>query len=125
MVHLIADSVTNTYFSGTWVVIEIIWAILVIAGVWKTFVKAGRPGWGAIIPFYNSYLMIKVAGRPGWWLILLFIPIVNIIIWIIIMLDVAKNFGHGVGYGILLLLFAPIMFLVLGFGSDEYKPVAS
>ena len=38
-------------------------------------------------------------------------------------LDIAENFGHGAGYGILLWLFAPIMFLVLGFGSDVYKPV--
>ena len=56
-----------------------LWIVLVIAGTWKTFVKADKPGWGAIIPFYNTYLMIKVAGRPGWWLILFFIPIVNII----------------------------------------------
>ena len=25
--------------------------VLVIAGWWKMFVKAGHPGWGAIIPF--------------------------------------------------------------------------
>ena len=79
------------------------------------------PGWGAIIPFYNSYLLIKVAGRPGWWLILYFIPFVNIIIHIIVCIDVAKNFGHGAGYGILLWLFPFIMFLVLGFGSDQYQ----
>ena len=51
-------------------VIYVIFIVLVIAGLWKTFVKAGEPGWGAIIPFYNIYLIIKVAGRPGWWLIL-------------------------------------------------------
>ncbi|MEI6724978.1 MAG: DUF5684 domain-containing protein, partial [Actinomycetes bacterium] len=72
----LADSTTTVYLSGTWVIVEIILLVLVIAGMWMTFVKAGRPGWGAIIPFYNTYLMIKVAGRPGWWLILYFIPIV-------------------------------------------------
>ena len=119
----IASSFTDTFFSGLGWLIYIVWIVLVIAGTWKTFVKAGKPGWGAIIPFYNTYLMIKVAGRPGWWLILFFIPIVNVIMWLIVALGIAENFGHGAGYGILLWLFAPIMFLVLGFGSDQYKPV--
>ena len=113
----------SALFSGMMSIIWIIVAILVIAGLWKTFVKAGHPGWGAIIPIYNIYLMIKVAGRPGWWLILYFIPIVNVIILIIVSIDIAKNFGHGAGYGVLLWLFAPIMYLVLGFGSDRYQPV--
>jgi hypothetical protein len=113
----------SALFSGVWMIVWIIVAILVIAGLWKTFVKAGHPGWGAIIPIYNTYLMIKVAGRPGWWLILYFIPFVNLIILIIVSIDVARNFGHGTGFGILLWLFAPIMYLVLGFGSSQYKPV--
>jgi len=119
----LADSTTTVYLSGTWVIVEIILLVLVIAGMWMTFVKAGRPGWGAIIPFYNIYLMIKIAGRPGWWLILYFIPIVNLIIWIIVALDIAKNFGHGAGFGILLIFFPMIMYLVLGFGSSEYHAV--
>ena len=123
--NALADSTTTVYLSGTWVIVYLIFLVLVIAGLWMTFAKAGRPGWGAIIPFYNAYLMIKVAGRPGWWLILYFIPIVNLIIWIIVALDVAKNFGHGAGFGILLILFPEIMFLVLGFGSSEYRPVTA
>ncbi|MEI6727168.1 MAG: DUF5684 domain-containing protein, partial [Actinomycetes bacterium] len=66
-----------------------------------------------------------VAGRPGWWLILYFIPIVNLIIYIIVALDIAKNFGHGAGFGILLIFFPEIMYLVLGFGSSEYHAVAA
>jgi hypothetical protein len=38
-------------------------------------------------------------------------------------LDVARNVGHGGGFGVLLWLFAPIMYLVLGFGSSQYRPV--
>lgn len=119
------DSWTSALFGGTWLILEIIWIVLVIAGMWKTFVKADKPGWGAIIPFYNAYLMIKIAGRPGWWLILFFIPFVNIVMVLIVSLDIAKNFGHGAGFGILLWLFAPIMYLVLGFGSSEYRPVTT
>ena len=39
--------------------------IFVIAGMWKTFVKAGEPGWAAIVPIYNAIVMLKIAGRPG------------------------------------------------------------
>ena len=39
----------------------------VIAGMWKVFTKAGKPGWAAIVPFYNTYTMLEIAGRPGWW----------------------------------------------------------
>lgn len=96
--------------------------VLEIAGWWMVFTKARRPGWGAIIPFYNVYLMCKVAGRPGWWLILFFIPLVNIVIAIIVGIDIAKNFaksaGFDVGLAILGFIFAPI----LGFGDSAYSP---
>ena len=113
----------NTFFSGAYSVLYIIFIVLVLIGGWKMFVKAGRPGWGIIIPFYNVYLLCKIGGRPGWWLILFFIPIVNIIMWLIVALGIAENFGHGAGYGILVWLFPPIMYLVLGFGGDTYRNV--
>jgi len=108
---------------GTMLIVEIAWIVLVVVGYWRMFVKAGKPGWGAIIPFYNLYLFIKVGGRPGWWLILYFIPIVNIIIDLIVSIDVSKNFGHGAGFGIGVWLLKPIFVLILGFGGDDYKPV--
>lgn len=111
------------YYSGTYLILELALLILVWAGLWTTFAKADKPGWGAIIPIYNIYLLCKVAGRPGWWVILFFIPFVNIVIHIIVAIDVSKNFGHGVGYGILIWLFPMIMYLILGFGSSEYRPV--
>ena len=64
--------------------------ILLIAAIWKVFSKAGQPGWAAIIPIYNIYVMCKVAGRPGWWLLLMLIPFVNIIIAIILNVDIAN-----------------------------------
>jgi hypothetical protein len=95
--------------------------IFEIAAYWKVFEKAGRPGWGAIIPIYNVYLLLKVAGRPGWWLILYIIPLVNIVIHIIVSLDVARNFGKGGGFGFFMIfLLAPIGIPILGFGGAQY-----
>jgi hypothetical protein len=103
-----------------------VFAILMIAALWKVFTKAGQPGWAAIVPILNTYFLCKIAGRPGWWVILMFIPFVNLIIWIILCIDVAKSFGKGLGFGIGLLLLPIIFFPILGFGSAQYQgPSAS
>ena len=49
------------------------------------------------------------------------IPIVNFIIWIIVAIDLAKSFGHGIGFAIGI-IFLPFIFgLILAFGSDTYQ----
>jgi uncharacterized membrane protein YhaH (DUF805 family) len=93
----------------------------VIVGLWKTFEKAGKPGWGALIPIFNVYLLLKIAGRPGWWLLLTLIPLVNLVIMIIVAIDVAKAFGHGVGYALGLTFFPMVFYPMLGFGQDTSK----
>ena len=95
--------------------------VVVVAGVWKMFEKAGHPGWAAVIPIYNVYVLLKVAGRPGWWLILLFIPLVNVVINIILAIDIAKAFGQGAAFGFFLnFLLGGIGFVILGFGNYRY-----
>ena len=49
------------------------------------------------------------------------IPLVNFIIAIILLIDLAKSFGKGVGFGIGLLLLPFIFFPILGFGSAQYQ----
>jgi hypothetical protein len=100
--------------------------VLVIVGLWKVYAKAGQPGWAAIIPIYNIYILTKIIGRPWWWLLLLFIPFVNFIVTIIMAIDLAKSFGKDAAYGILLLwLFSIIGYLILGFGDAEYQGPAA
>jgi hypothetical protein len=99
--------------------------ILMIAACWKIFTKAGQPGWAAIIPIYNWYILCKIVGRPGWWVILLLIPFVNFIIGIILCIDLAKSFGKGVGFAIGLIVLGVIFFPILGFGSAQYQGPAA
>ncbi len=42
-------------------------AIVVVAlvGMWKVFEKAGKPGWAAIIPIYNTYCLYDMAFGNG------------------------------------------------------------
>lgn len=95
--------------------------IITYAGMWRVFEKAGRPGWAAIIPIYNIYIMAKIGGKPGWWVVLLLIPIVNIIIGIMLYHALAKSFGKGVGYAFGLLFLSFIFFPILGFGDAYYQ----
>lgn len=95
--------------------------IVVIAGCWKVYVKANKPGWACIIPIYNIIVWLEITGRPIWWIILLFIPIVSLVVAIIVSIDLAKSFGKGGGYGIGI-AFLPFIFLpMLGFGDAQYQ----
>jgi len=103
------------------VLFELIIAVLLIAGLWKVFVKAGQPGWASIIPIYNTYILCKIVGKPGWWVILMFIPFLNFIIAIIIMLELAKCFGKGVGFAVGLILLSFVFIPMLGFSDAAYQ----
>ncbi len=95
--------------------------IVVIAGLWKVFVKAGKPGWACLIPIYQFVVMLQIVGRPIWWLILLLIPFVNFVVLIIVSIDMAKSFGKGAGFGIGLAFLSAIFYPILGFGSARYQ----
>ncbi|PHQ78412.1 MAG: signal peptidase I [Phycisphaera sp.] len=99
--------------------------VVVVMGFWKMFKKAGQPGWAAIVPIYNIYVLCKVAGRPGWWLLLMLIPIVGIVISIMVSIDISKSFGKGTGFAIGLILLGFIFYPILGFGKAEYQGPAA
>ena len=94
--------------------------VVAIAGMWKTFEKAGKPGWAAIIPIYNIYIMIEIVGKPSIWLLWCILPCVNIVfsIWLINL--VSKSFGKEEGFTVGLVLLGFIFWPILGFGSAKY-----
>jgi len=106
--------------TATYVVAALI-GIVMIAAIWKVFTKAGKPGWAAIIPIYNTIVLLDVAGKPAWWVILFFIPIVNFVMLILTYLGLAERFGKGGGFAVGLLFLSPIFFPILGFGSAQYR----
>ncbi len=94
--------------------------LVAIAGIWKTFEKAGKPGWAAIVPIYNIIVLLEIVGKPLWWIVLFFIPCINIIAPIIIGIEMAKVFGKDAGYGIGLGLLPFIFYPLLGFSDAQY-----
>ena len=94
--------------------------IAFLAGMWKMFEKAGKPGWAAIIPIYNLVVLVEITGRPIWWAVLLLIPCVQLIFFLIVSIDLAKSFGKSELFGIGIWLLGFIFIPILGFGSDRY-----
>ncbi|WP_415382847.1 DUF5684 domain-containing protein [Halosimplex sp. TS25] len=99
--------------------VSMVISLITLAGWWKVFTKAGQPGWAAIIPIYNTYILVcEIADRDVVWLLLsLFIPFAVIIPF----MDVAKAFGKGAGYGLGLFFLGFIFFPLLGFGDAQYR----
>jgi len=119
---LLAQTTYSTSASGNpaFGLIGLVGFVFFVIVYWQIFVKAGEPGWAAIIPIYNYLVILKIVGRPWWWLLLFFIPFVNIILYIIVLVDLAKAYGKGGGFAVGL-LFLPIIFLpILAFGSATY-----
>jgi len=67
--------------------------IIHFLGTWKLYVAAGRKSWEAAIPVYNAIVLMKIIGRPTWWTILLFIPIINLIMFPVIWIETLRSFG--------------------------------
>ena len=102
------------------IILVVAFVVFIIAAMWKVFEKAGQPGWAAIIPIYNIYIMTKIGGKPGIWTLWCLIPIVNyiFIIWLYNM--VSKSFGKDEGFTAGLVLLGIIFWPILGFGSAKY-----
>lgn len=101
-----------------------IFVILVIAW-WRVFERAGYPGWMAIIPILNLYVLCKVARKPGWFVLLFFIPLVNIIMGFVVAFGVAERFRRGAGFAIGLALLPFIFYPILAFGENTAVPQAA
>jgi hypothetical protein len=105
-------------------------AIFAIIAMWRVFVKAGKPGWAAIIPIYNTWLLAEIGGKPNWWGLYPFLGLVPFIGWlaaivvgIVICIGVAQNFGKSQLFGVLGLgIFGFVGFPMLAFGSATYHP---
>lgn len=108
--------------AGVWifVLIALVVVVLELAGLWNVYTKAGEHGWAVLIPFYNYWCMLRIVGRPGWWLVLYFIPIVNFIIFLMVLWDLTKSFSKEPGWFFGLWLLPFVFFPILGFGDSQY-----
>lgn len=110
-------------------------AIVQIIGTWKILEKGGKPGWAALIPFYNQWVLSEMVGVWPYWVLIVLgfslvssVPLVGLVsvavsIYFSVLLNVslARAFGKEDSYAVGLILLAPVFYAILGFGKDEFK----
>lgn len=113
-------SLITLLFSGVYLLVVLVIAVLTLIAYCKIFAKAGEPWWGGIVPFYNMYLMFKIAWGNGWLFLLTFVPIVGVVVQLVAFWKLCVAFGHGVGFYLGLFFLTPIFLMILAFDSSEY-----
>lgn len=124
----------------------VIWAVLVIAGLWKMFTKANEAGWKALIPVYNFYILMKICWQPTmfwaligcnigvclftwlgiyfsftpWLYVALVLMIIAAVIRAVFYYNLSLAYGHGLGFFFGLYFLEPLFMIIIGFGSSKY-----
>jgi hypothetical protein len=114
----------GTAICGFYIVMLVL-VLVMMAGMWKMFIKANKPGWAAIVPIYNIIVLLEIVGRPAWWVVLYIIPVANLVATIMVSIDVAKAYGKGTGTAIGLIFLPYIFYPMLGFGKAQYQGSAN
>ncbi len=94
-----------------WILFILIVQVIHFLGTWKLYVKAGRKAWEAAIPIYNAIVLMQIINRPKWWVLLLFIPIINLLMFPVVWVETIRSFGKNT------LLDTWLVLLTLGFYS--------
>lgn len=104
-------------------IISLVLCVFVLVCMWIIFRKAGKPGWAAIVPFYNLYVLFDITWGSGMRFLLMLIPLYNIILGIQTQIRLAKAFGKSGGFAAGL-IFLPYVFIpLLAFGKETYQGV--
>ena len=107
---------------ATFGLVFLVFFVLIVAIMWKVFAKAGQPGWAALVPFYNSWILItEICKKEPLWFILSLFPFVNIIASWVICQELARKFGKSDAFGIGLFFLGPIFLAMLAFGDARYE----
>ena len=78
-----------------WFIFFLVIQVIHFAGTWKLYQRANRKAWEAAIPIYNAVILMKIINRPKWWVILLFIPVINQLMFPILWIETARSFGFN------------------------------
>ncbi|WP_299534902.1 signal peptidase I [Ulvibacterium sp.] len=78
-----------------WIIFILLVQVIHFLGTWKLYVKAGRKAWEAAIPVYNAIVLMQIINRPRWWVFLLFIPIINLLMFPVIWVETIRSFGRN------------------------------
>ena len=78
-----------------WFIFFLAVQLIHFGGSWKLYQKTGRKSWEALIPVYNAVVLMEIIRRPKWWVVLLFIPIINLMIFPVVWVETLRSFGKN------------------------------
>lgn len=76
-----------------WFIFFLLIQVIHFLGTWKLYIKAGRKAWEAAVPIYNGIVLMSIIKRSKWWIVLLFIPVVNLLMFPVIWIETIRTFG--------------------------------
>ena len=120
--EIVSNNITGGLFAGYTIVVLALGILGLVCNL-KIYAKAGQPGWGALIPIYNVYLLFKITWGNGWYFLLTLIPIANVVIAILTQVKLAKVFGKDGGFAVGLIFLSFIFLPILAFDKSEYVGV--
>ena len=115
---------TPVYASPVVSIASLALSVLLLVAMWVLFKKAGKPGWAAIVPFYNIYVMYEITWGSGWRFLMLLIPFYNIVLGIQTQVKLAKAFGKGGGFAVGLIFLPYVFHPILAFDGSVYRGVS-
>ncbi|MDA9584750.1 signal peptidase I [Flavobacteriaceae bacterium] len=106
-----------------WFIFFLVIQVIHFAGTWKLYQRANREAWEAAIPIYNAVILMKIINRPKWWVILLFIPVINQLMFPILWIETARSFGFNKrkDTALVLLTFGFYLFFINYATNSTYK----
>lgn len=107
-----------------WFLFFIAVQVIHFLGTWKLYQKAGRKAWEAAVPVYNAIVLMKIINRPWWYTILLFIPIINLIMFPVVWVETLRSFGKNKTADTLLGLFTLGFYIYYVNYSQDVKHIA-
>ena len=112
-------------FSVLMILIIIACVVLIYIAQWRIFKKAGKEGWKALIPIYNSYTLLQILNMEPMLCFLTLVPGAQFMLNIVMMVKLAKSFGKSTGFAVGLILLGPIFLMILAFSDAKYKQLPS
>lgn len=92
----------------------------------KVHSKMGLPWWSALVPVYNSYVLLEKMGFNPLFSLLLLVPFANFVALILLLIAAYRMmecFGYGIGLYLVYFFLTPVALGILAFGSCQYQPL--
>ncbi len=112
------ETVMAFAFGAIWIIVLL--CVVMVASMWAVFKKAGKPGWGALVPIYGQMCLGEMAGLSSLIGLLVFIPYIGFVFGMWITWRIGERFGCGPLFRVGLIFLPLLCWPILAFGSARY-----